>query len=64
VDVRAEQKLPRFVSLAVLKAEPRLTAMGVVQRGNRLSVQPVEDAEWKVVLELGGLPLRGRPRRS
>ena len=29
---------------------------GVVQRGNRLSVQPVEASEWKVVLKLGGLP--------
>jgi predicted RNA-binding protein with PUA-like domain len=28
--------------------------MGVVQRGNRLSIQPVTAAEWRGVLKLGG----------
>ena len=66
IDVRAVKKLPRFVSLAELKDEPRLEQMGVVQRGNRLSVQPVEAAEWKVVLALGGASKgasRGRKKR-
>ncbi len=55
VDVRAVQKLERFVSLAELKEHPELSEMGVCQRGNRLSVQPVEAAEWRVVRRLGGL---------
>lgn len=55
VDVRAVAPLERFVSLPELKEHPKLTAMGVTQRGNRLSVQPVTAAEWKVVLGLGGL---------
>jgi predicted RNA-binding protein with PUA-like domain len=64
VDVQAVRKLPRFVSLADLKADPRLAEMGVVQRGNRLSVQPVEADEWRVVLELGGARRGTGSRRS
>lgn len=56
VDVRAVKPLKRFVSLAELKAHPELSAtMGVCQRGNRLSVQPVEAEEWRLVKRLGGL---------
>ena len=55
VDVKAVKALPRFVSLADLKANPKLASMGVVQRGNRLSIQPVTDAEWREVLRMGGL---------
>lgn len=58
VDVKALGALEKFVSLDQLKADPRLAEMGVVQRGSRLSVQPVTAAEWRVVLTLGGL--RGR----
>ncbi len=54
VDVRAVQKLPRFVPLAELKAHPKLASMVVVQRASRLSVQPVTAEEWKSVLALGG----------
>ena len=54
VDVKAVEKLPRFISLAELKASSRLASMGVVQRGNRLSVQPVTGAEWREVLRMGG----------
>ena len=64
VDVRAVRKLPRFVSLPDLKAEPRLVEMGVVQRGNRLSIQPVNATEWSVVLELGGASARASRSRS
>jgi predicted RNA-binding protein with PUA-like domain len=55
VTVKALAPLPRFVTLAQLKAEPRLAGMACLQRGNRLSVQPVKAAEWRVVLALGGL---------
>jgi predicted RNA-binding protein with PUA-like domain len=47
--------LARFVPLETLKKEPRLARMLVVQRGQRLSVQPVQEGEARVVLELGGL---------
>ena len=31
------------------------TDMGVVQRGNRLSIQPVSAAEWREVLRMAGV---------
>ena len=55
VELEAVAPLARFVSLADLKACPELAAMRVLQRGQRLSVMPVEAAEWKKVLALGGL---------
>jgi len=54
VDVKAVAALPRFVPLEDLKQNARLARMGVVQRGNRLSVQPVTAAEWREVLRMGG----------
>jgi predicted RNA-binding protein with PUA-like domain len=39
------------VTLQAIKAEPRLAAMELV-RQSRLSVSPVRDAEWALVLEM------------
>jgi predicted RNA-binding protein with PUA-like domain len=62
VDIQATEPLPRFVSLADLKAEPQLAEMAVVQRGSRLSVTPVTAAEWRAVLRLGGRSTGSSPR--
>jgi predicted RNA-binding protein with PUA-like domain len=35
-----------------MRAEPRLTGMALLKRGQRLSVQPVTTQEWNIVLEL------------
>jgi predicted RNA-binding protein with PUA-like domain len=53
VSVRVEpvKALPRPVTLAEIKAEPRLAGMELI-RQSRLSVAPVRDEEWKVVMEL------------
>lgn len=53
VSVRVEpvKALARPVTLAEIKAEPRLSKMELI-RQSRLSVAPVRDEEWKVVLEL------------
>lgn len=53
VDIRAVRKLPRAISLDEAKAEPRLRDM-VLVNNTRLSVQPVTEAEWAVILELSG----------
>ena len=55
VSVRVEpvRPLPRPVTLAEIKAEPRLAKMELI-RQSRLSVAPVRDEEWKVILELAG----------
>lgn len=54
VDVKAVRPLPRPVSLAQAKTEPRLKDM-VLVNNSRLSVQPVTPEEWAVVMELAGL---------
>jgi predicted RNA-binding protein with PUA-like domain len=55
VSVRVEpvQPLPRPVTLAEIKAEPKLAAMELI-RQSRLSVAPVRDEEWAKVLEMAG----------
>jgi len=50
VDVRATLIFDELVPLEALKANPALADMKLVQRGMRLSVQPVLAAEWKAVL--------------
>ncbi len=55
VELQAVRALPRFVPLEELKANPALAEMLVVQRGQRLSIQPVTEREWRTVLALGGL---------
>jgi predicted RNA-binding protein with PUA-like domain len=53
VDILAVEPLPRPVSLAEIKSDPALKDM-VLVRNARLSVQPVTDAEWKLVLKRAG----------
>lgn len=50
VDMRFERKLTQLVSLDRLKALPDLANLPLVQRGSRLSVMPVSDAEWRIIL--------------
>jgi predicted RNA-binding protein with PUA-like domain len=54
VDVAAVAPLPKPVTLAAVKAEPKLAAMVLVRQG-RLSVQPVTEAEWKLISRMGGV---------
>ena len=53
VDLKPEKKLKTAVTLDTIKKDKRLASMALVRIG-RLSVQPVSDTEWKVVLELAG----------
>jgi predicted RNA-binding protein with PUA-like domain len=53
VDVKAVAPFPTPVTLAAVKAEPRLAQMSLVT-SFRLSVQPVTDAEWRIVCAMGG----------
>jgi len=55
VNVRAIVPAKQPISLAAIKAEPRLKAM-VLVNNTRLSVQPVTAAEWKIVCAMAGLP--------
>ena len=49
-DVQALRKTP-LLSLAALRAHPALQDMVVLQRGNRLSITPVEPAHWTLITE-------------
>jgi predicted RNA-binding protein with PUA-like domain len=49
IDVRLARKT-RLLPLAEMRAAPELATMRVLQRGNRLSITPVDAAEWLAVL--------------
>ena len=51
VDVRLAKKT-RLVPLSELRDYPQLADMRLLQRGNRLSITPVEPDEWKFILSV------------
>ncbi len=53
VDLKPYKKLKKPVSLETVKKDRRLADMALVRLG-RLSVQPVTEKEWAVVMELAG----------
>ncbi len=53
-DVKFNQKLPACITLKQLQATPGLEGMSVCQKGQRLSVMPVAEDEWRIVVELSG----------
>lgn len=62
VDVRALAPMVRPVTLADCKGDPALADMALL-RSPRLSVQPVTEAEWRRVCDMGGIdPDSLRPR--
>ena len=54
VKVKPDQSLPAEVSLKAIKADPRLADLALV-RQSRLSVMPVGDAHWRIILGMAGL---------
>jgi predicted RNA-binding protein with PUA-like domain len=54
VIVKAVKDMPKPVTLADCKVNPKLAEMSLVN-SFRLSVQPVRDAEWKEVCKMGRL---------
>ena len=53
VDLKPHKKLKKPVTLSQIKADKRLQEMALVRLG-RLSVQPVTEKEWKIIMELAG----------
>ena len=51
VDVRLSKKT-RPVSLKELRSHPELERMRILQKGNRLSITPVDPREWEFILSL------------
>jgi predicted RNA-binding protein with PUA-like domain len=54
VDIAADKPVPKPVTLAAIKADKKLADMALV-RYSRLSVQPVSEAEWKLVCAMAGM---------
>ena len=53
VDVRLVRKT-RLLSLGQMRQQPALATMQVLQRGNRLSITPVDPKEWAFIVKLAG----------
>ncbi|MFZ0846321.1 MAG: EVE domain-containing protein, partial [Pseudolabrys sp.] len=52
VDIKAVEPVPKPVTLAAIKAEPKLAEIQLLKQ-SRLSVPPITDAEWKIVCKMG-----------
>jgi predicted RNA-binding protein with PUA-like domain len=59
VDIRFVQKI-RPIGLAELRRHEQLARMRILQRGNRLSITPVDPAEWKFIMRLAEKANAGR----
>ena len=53
VNIKHYKKLPKPVSLVQIKLDKRLADMALVRLG-RLSVQPVTEKEWQIIMEMSG----------
>jgi predicted RNA-binding protein with PUA-like domain len=54
VTVKAVKPVPNPVTLADIKAEPKLADMALVKQ-SRLSVTPITPAQWKLICKMGGV---------
>jgi predicted RNA-binding protein with PUA-like domain len=52
IDVEFERKLKRVITLAELRTHPELEEMGLLRKGNRLSIMPVAPEHWEFILGL------------
>lgn len=52
VDIKFVRKFGKTISLKALKENKALKNMRLTQRGNRLSVMPVEEKEWDSILKM------------
>lgn len=53
VDLKPYKKLKKTVTLAAVKATPALANMALIRLG-RLSVQPVLEEEWEIIMDMAG----------
>jgi predicted RNA-binding protein with PUA-like domain len=52
VDIKFVRKFDKTITLKALKNNTALKDMRLIQRGNRLSVMPVEKWEWNAILKM------------
>jgi predicted RNA-binding protein with PUA-like domain len=57
VDIAPVAALPEILSLDRLKSTPELEGMLLLRKGQRLSVQPVEESHFNAIIRLAGLQI-------
>jgi predicted RNA-binding protein with PUA-like domain len=55
VDVKLIKKFPHCVSLQQIKQHPNLQQMLINRKGNRLSITPVTQQEWHIIVKLASI---------
>lgn len=55
VDVKAVKAFPRLIALGELREVAALKGMVLLQKGSRLSVQPVTKKEWETICAMAGV---------
>ena len=60
VDIKLREQFSSGLSLDRLRREPKLKGMVLLRKGSRLSVQPVTDSQWAVIMELASKPVKPR----
>ncbi len=54
VDMKAREPVKHHVTLAAIKAEPRLKDLGLI-RQSRLSIMPVTPQQWRILARMAGI---------
>lgn len=54
VDIKLKQKFSKILPLKTIKAMPEITDIGLVKKGHRLSIMPVTDIEWNLLMDKAG----------
>ena len=52
VDVKFVKKFSRFITLTEIKNHPKLETMLILRKGNRLSITPVTQGEWRTIVKM------------
>lgn len=52
VDLQFKEKFKTIISLEKLRANPHLSDLLILRKGNRLSITPVSQEDWKMILTL------------
>ncbi len=53
VDIKLVKEFKDPITLDAIRANPKLKSMKLIQRGQRLSIQPVTKNEWDEILKMG-----------
>lgn len=53
VEVEFVEKFPTYVTRAMLKSEPQLADMVILQKGSRLSITPLTESEFEIIRGIG-----------